>query len=138
MKSNVGNLNFINTTLRFLPLDPIHENYTRQVNACFSLVNPTPVLNPRLVHFSIGALRLLDLNWTPELVNYFSGNRLLLGSQPAAHCYCGHQFGSFAGQLGDGRAIYLGEIVNKITFLKKRYAKNLNHSNFWHTFFLKR
>ncbi|OXB61887.1 hypothetical protein ASZ78_005793 [Callipepla squamata] len=45
-----------------------------------------------------------------EAALYFSGNRLLPGSEPAAHCYCGHQFGSFAGQLGDGAAIYLGEV----------------------------
>uniref|UniRef100_A0A8D0N2L3 Selenoprotein O n=1 Tax=Sus scrofa TaxID=9823 RepID=A0A8D0N2L3_PIG len=40
----------------------------------------------------------------------FSGNALLPGSEPAAHCYCGHQFGQFAGQLGDGAAMYLGEV----------------------------
>ncbi|KAM8979023.1 protein adenylyltransferase SelO, mitochondrial [Sarcophilus harrisii] len=46
-----------------------------------------------------------------ELELYFSGNALLPGSEPAAHCYCGHQFGSFAGQLGDGAAMYLGEVL---------------------------
>jgi uncharacterized protein YdiU (UPF0061 family) len=44
---------------------------------------------------------------------YFSGNKLLPGSETAAHCYCGHQFGNFAGQLGDGAAISLGEVINK-------------------------
>jgi len=39
-----------------------------------------------------------------------SGNTLIDGSDPLAHCYCGHQFGVFAGQLGDGRAISLGDI----------------------------
>ena len=34
------------------------------------------------------------------------------GTDPAAHCYCGHQFGYFAGQLGDGAAMYLGEVIN--------------------------
>ncbi|XP_020838552.1 protein adenylyltransferase SelO, mitochondrial isoform X3 [Phascolarctos cinereus] len=46
-----------------------------------------------------------------EVELYFSGNALLPGSEPAAHCYCGHQFGSFAGQLGDGAAMYLGEVL---------------------------
>lgn len=46
----------------------------------------------------------------PEFVDYFSGNTLLPGSTPAAHCYCGYQFGYFSGQLGDGAAIYLGEV----------------------------
>jgi uncharacterized protein YdiU (UPF0061 family) len=41
-----------------------------------------------------------------------SGNKLLAGAEPAAHCYCGHQFGSFAGQLGDGATMYLGEVIN--------------------------
>lgn len=45
-------------------------------------------------------------------MEYFAGNRLLPGSDPAAHNYCGHQFGHFAGQLGDGAAITLGEVVN--------------------------
>ncbi|KFM57199.1 Selenoprotein O, partial [Stegodyphus mimosarum] len=48
-----------------------------------------------------------------DFAEYFSGNKLLPGSEPAAHCYCGHQFGYFSGQLGDGAAIYLGEVVNK-------------------------
>ena len=40
----------------------------------------------------------------PEFVEYLCGNRVLPGSEPASHCYCGHQFGHFAGQLGDGCA----------------------------------
>ena len=38
--------------------------------------------------------------------------RVLPGAEPAAHCYCGHQFGYFSGQLGDGATMYLGEVVN--------------------------
>lgn len=45
-----------------------------------------------------------------DFVQYFSGNKLLPGSQTAAHCYAGHQFGHFSGQLGDGAAMYLGEV----------------------------
>lgn len=47
-----------------------------------------------------------------ELAELLSGNRLFEGSEPFAHCYCGHQFGAFAGQLGDGRAINLGDVVS--------------------------
>jgi uncharacterized protein YdiU (UPF0061 family) len=43
----------------------------------------------------------------------FSGNQLVEGMQPYAMCYGGHQFGNWAGQLGDGRAINLGEVLNK-------------------------
>ena len=45
-----------------------------------------------------------------EAAQILSGNRLLEGSDPVAHVYCGHQFGAFSGQLGDGRAISLGDI----------------------------
>ena len=64
--------------------------------------------NPQLVACSPSAMALLDLGESellrPELLEYFSGNKLLAGSEMAAHCYCGHQFGYFSGQLGDGAA----------------------------------
>lgn len=112
-------LRFDNRALRALPLDPSEENVPRSVpGACFSRVRPTPVQSPRLVAASAPALALLGLKepQTPEeeeeAALCFSGNRLLPGAEPAAHCYCGHQFGSFAGQLGDGAAVYLGEVLN--------------------------
>jgi len=105
-----------NLALRALPVDECGDNISRTVSgACFSLVNPTPVENPQLVAHSQNALKLVDLDSdSPEdLVEYLSGNKLLAGSKTAAHCYCGHQFGYFSGQLGDGAAIYLGDMVNK-------------------------
>ncbi|KAK3578327.1 hypothetical protein CHS0354_039034 [Potamilus streckersoni] len=110
-------LHFDNLALRILPIDPEKQNFVRQVpGACFSLVKPETVKNPSLVAFSKSALALLDIGEDqvkrPEFVEYFSGNKILPGSEPAAHCYCGHQFGYFSGQLGDGAAMYLGEIVN--------------------------
>jgi len=107
-------LNFDNKALRVLPLDTEKENFVRQVpNAIFSRVAPTPVLNPRTVVVSAPALALLDLEPDPTtLPEYFSGNKHIPGSEPAAHCYCGYQFGYFSGQLGDGAAMYLGEVVN--------------------------
>ncbi|CAF0971086.1 unnamed protein product, partial [Brachionus calyciflorus] len=110
-------LNFDNLVLRTLPLDPITENYVRQVkNACFSKVKPTPLENPQMVVYSKTAMNLLDLDdeqlKRKEAAEYLSGNKLMPGSETASHCYCGHQFGIFAGQLGDGAAIYLGEILN--------------------------
>ena len=47
-----------------------------------------------------------------EVVEIMAGNATLPGMDTAAHCYCGHQFGNFAGQLGDGAAIYLGEVCH--------------------------
>ncbi|XP_060580339.1 protein adenylyltransferase SelO, mitochondrial-like [Ruditapes philippinarum] len=111
-------LKFDNLALKSLPIDPVKENTIRQVpGACFSLVNPAPVDNPKMVAYSPSAMALLDLYGhemkRPDAAEYFSGNKLLPGSQTAAHCYCGHQFGYFSGQLGDGAAMYLGEVINE-------------------------
>ena len=105
-------LNFDNLVLRSLPIDPVKENFVRQVpNACFSLVEPTAVKDPELVVHSGSAMSLLDVTHDQvkraEFAEFFSGNKKLPGSQTAAHCYCGHQFGSFSGQLGDGAAMYV-------------------------------
>jgi len=114
-------LNFDNLTLRSLPIDPINENYVRKnvTGALFSKVLPTPLKNPKIVAISPSALELLDLDVEQAMqfryfADYLCGNKLFPGSEPAAHCYCGHQFGHFAGQLGDGRAMYLGEVVNHL------------------------
>ncbi|CAM9864274.1 unnamed protein product [Lampetra fluviatilis] len=110
-------LRFDNSALRRLPLDPSDDPAPRQVpGAVFSRVRPSPVERPRVVAVSVPAMRLLGLRdpeaeaARPEAAEFLSGNRVLPGAQPAAHCYCGHQFGSFAGQLGDGAAMYLGEV----------------------------
>lgn len=115
--ATLESLKFDNLALRTLPIDPVKENFVRQVNSsCFSMVDATPVKNPEVVLYSESAMNLLDLGKEqlerPEFADYFSGNKKLPGSETASHCYCGHQFGSFAGQLGDGAAIYLGEIIN--------------------------
>jgi uncharacterized protein YdiU (UPF0061 family) len=109
-------LHFENRALRQLPLDASIENRTRQVfGACFSKVSPTPVKQPRVLAVAREVAELLELS--PELVEsqefaeVFAGNRLLPGMEPSAACYGGHQFGNWAGQLGDGRAILLGELV---------------------------
>ncbi|KAM4671198.1 protein adenylyltransferase SelO, mitochondrial [Amazona ochrocephala] len=116
----LGALRFDNLALRSLPVDASEAGGPRAVpGACFSRVRPSPLQNPRLVAMSLPALALLGLEEPAgdreaaeaEAALYFSGNRLLAGSEPAAHCYCGHQFGSFAGQLGDGAAMYLGEVL---------------------------
>lgn len=106
-------IQFDNRNLNLLPVDPVINNYCRQVpNAIFSRVRPTPVVNPKLIAVSPSALQLLGLTESTILIPYLSGNEIIPGSDPASHCYCGHQFGSFAGQLGDGAAISLGEVIN--------------------------
>uniref|UniRef100_A0A3Q3BSH3 Selenoprotein O n=2 Tax=Kryptolebias marmoratus TaxID=37003 RepID=A0A3Q3BSH3_KRYMA len=115
-RSPLERLDFDNVVLRRLPLDPSEEPGARQVKgACFSRVKPQPLSNPRFVAVSPEALALLGLHADqvvkdPLGPEYLSGSRVMPGSEPAAHCYCGHQFGHFAGQLGDGAACYLGEV----------------------------
>lgn len=110
------NLRFDNCFTRELPGDPVEAVYPRQVeHACFSRVRPTPVANPRLVAWS--SELAAELGITPaqspseELLAVMAGNRLLDGMDPFAMCYGGHQFGNWAGQLGDGRAVNLGELI---------------------------
>ena len=109
--------NFNNSFTENLPADPSRENKRRQVtNSCYSFVKPTPVTAPALASYSREAAQLLDLTKqqcsSREFLETFAGNRLLQGMEPFSMCYGGHQFGNWAGQLGDGRAINLGEIIN--------------------------
>jgi uncharacterized protein YdiU (UPF0061 family) len=108
-------LRFDNRFIQSLPGDPIRENRTRQVEgACYSRVMPTPVRAPQLVTFADDVAAQLDLTAedcrSAPFLAAFSGNELLPGMEPFAMCYGGHQFGHWAGQLGDGRAINLGEV----------------------------
>jgi serine/tyrosine/threonine adenylyltransferase len=113
----LGAMIFDNRFTRELPGDPDTRNTRRQVlGACYSRVKPTPVAAPRLVAHSPEAAQLLDLSektcTSSHFAQVFAGNRLLTGMDPYATCYGGHQFGHWAGQLGDGRAINLGEVIN--------------------------
>lgn len=117
MKSSLHELLFDNRLVNQLPADPDAGNYRRQVTgAIYSRVNPTPVTNPQLVAGAADVAALLDLPASlfqqTDFAQVFGGNQLLTGMDPHACCYGGHQFGNWAGQLGDGRAINLGEVVN--------------------------
>ncbi len=110
-------LRFDNRFVRELPGDPLGSNERRQVlGAAWSTVHPTAVAAPQLLAHAAEVVALLGLSAeapaTPEFAAVFGGNALLEGMQPYAACYGGHQFGQWAGQLGDGRAITLGEALN--------------------------
>ncbi|KAK7904414.1 hypothetical protein WMY93_017021 [Mugilogobius chulae] len=110
-------LNFHHPALKRLPVDQDSAAGSRTVpGACFSLLRGLqPLPGPELVAVSRPAIALLGLtpqqvSGDPRAADYLSGSLLLPGAKPAAHCYSGHQFGLFAGQLGDGAVMYLGEV----------------------------
>lgn len=104
-----------------LPADPETINEVRQVkNTLFSYVNPTKPSDPKLIHASEDVAEMVGISKeeinSEEFLNVFSGKEILSETQPYAMCYAGHQFGNWAGQLGDGRAINLTEVENKGQF----------------------
>ncbi|MEQ2309562.1 hypothetical protein AMECASPLE_000196 [Ameca splendens] len=103
-----------------LPVDEIDGNFVRTVKNCiFSRSNPTPLSGSlRLAAVSKDVIEgILDLHVavtrSEDFLLYASGAKLLPGSAPLAHRYGGHQFGYWAGQLGDGRAHLLGQYLNR-------------------------
>jgi uncharacterized protein YdiU (UPF0061 family) len=100
-------------------LETLHfdNSYARLPGAFHAKLSPTAIPEPYLVSFNESAARLLDLDPSeslrPEFLAYFSGQKTLPGAEPLAMLYAGHQFGHYVPQLGDGRAILLGEVVNR-------------------------
>ena len=80
-------------------------------NAAYSYVIPEKCPEPRVLAVSSAAAETIELDaqQDDEFIQVFSGNKVLRDTRPWAQCYGGHQFGFFAGQLGDGRAISLFE-----------------------------
>ncbi|KAG2441588.1 hypothetical protein HXX76_003209 [Chlamydomonas incerta] len=119
--ARLESLPWAHTFVNELPADPVTTNVVRQVEgALFTPVQPTPPDGvPYTISYSAQVARLLGLDPTecerPEFALVMSGAAPLPGARPYAACYGGHQFGQWAGQLGDGRAITLGEVVNPAT-----------------------
>ena len=104
-----------NTFINELPADPILENTRRQVeNAVYSFVSPKKTSHPEVLHVSKEMAFELGISEEETRSEFFknivTGNEIFPKTQPFAMCYAGHQFGNWAGQLGDGRAINIFEI----------------------------
>jgi serine/tyrosine/threonine adenylyltransferase len=117
IRTDLDSLPFDNAFTSTLPADPLTSNGRRQVQgAAFSRVAPTPVSAPTTLIWSAEVAKLLGLSAevcsSSDFAAVFSGNRIPAGADPFAMCYGGHQFGNWAGQLGDGRAIAIGEITD--------------------------
>lgn len=93
---------------------PFENSFASLPAAFYTRLRPTPVPSPYLVGASSAAADLIHLDPSefnaPRFVEAFSGNLVLPGSTPLSAVYSGHQFGIWAGQLGDGRAILLGDV----------------------------
>lgn len=116
MASDLEDLTWTNRFTEELPADADTSDRRRQVaGAAFSRVMPTPVAAPTTTATSPEVADLLGfapgLAETEDFAQVFGGNRVPRGADPFAAVYGGHQFGNWAGQLGDGRAIALGEIA---------------------------
>ncbi len=116
--TGLDRLRWDNRFVNDLPVDPSTVIRPRHVSgAMSSRVQPVSASAPSLVAWSAEVSLQLGIDpaaWAdngPLMAEVFSGTRLLSGMDPHAACYGGHQFGNWAGQLGDGRAISLGEVV---------------------------
>ncbi|WP_076591484.1 protein adenylyltransferase SelO [Herminiimonas arsenitoxidans] len=93
---------------------PIGNSFAALPPAHYTALMPTPLPNPYLVCASASTAALIGLDFsevdTEAFIETFTGNRILDNSKPLSAVYSGHQFGVWAGQLGDGRAILLGDV----------------------------
>lgn len=92
---------------------PFNNRFAQMPAHFYARVTPTPLAHARLLSFNSAAAQLIQLDpaeaQNPNLVAYFNGERAWQGTQPISMLYAGHQFGSYVPQLGDGRAMILGE-----------------------------
>lgn len=115
------NLKVTHRFTKELPADAEKANHPRQVyNACFSYVTPIVPSKPKLLHCNNEMLRAIGLEekdgTSEEFLSVFSGQKQYRDTESFAMCYAGHQFGNWAGQLGDGRAINLMEVEHNDQF----------------------
>ncbi|WP_316232125.1 protein adenylyltransferase SelO [Bradyrhizobium sp. SZCCHNR1051] len=96
---------------------PFQNSYATLPDNFFARVAPTPVAAPRLIKLNRPLAAELGLNpaelETPEGAEILAGKTVPEGAEPIAMAYAGHQFGHFVPQLGDGRAVLLGEVVDR-------------------------
>ncbi len=95
----------------------LDNSYVRELEGMYVFARAERKLAPTLVKLNVSLAEELGLEpdeaTSPDWVQYFSGNALVPGSQPIAQAYAGHQFGNFVPQLGDGRALLLGEVIDR-------------------------
>jgi uncharacterized protein YdiU (UPF0061 family) len=107
---------------------PFDNSYAHLPDDFYTKTSPTPVEHPQMIMFNQSLANALGLEIDPDeqgLAAVFAGNKIPEGAEPIAMAYAGHQFGGFSHQLGDGRAILLGEVIGRDG---KRYDMQLKGS----------
>lgn len=96
---------------------PFDNSYARLPEHFYARLNPTPVARPSLIRLNTSLAEQLGLDAdalaSTDGISMLAGNQVPQGAQPLAMAYAGHQFGNWVPQLGDGRAILLGEIIDR-------------------------
>ncbi|MCI2398761.1 protein adenylyltransferase SelO [Aliiroseovarius subalbicans] len=92
---------------------PFDNSYARLPDRLFTPQAPTPVRNPQIIAVNAGLARELGLDPAALSPDILAGNTLPDGAAPLAQLYAGHQFGNWVPQLGDGRAVLLGEVIGQ-------------------------
>ncbi len=96
---------------------PLNNQYATLGDGFFSKTWPTPVSQPELICFNHALAEQMNLDLggigPDQLGQWFSGNRMPEGAEPLSMVYAGHQFGFYSPQLGDGRAVLLGDVVGQ-------------------------
>jgi uncharacterized protein YdiU (UPF0061 family) len=89
--------------------------------------NPVPALSPKMLLFNEDLAKEMNLHYlienSSECLDILSGNKIIKNSRPIALAYSGHQFGHFNSNLGDGRALLLGEILRSTRQIKRHSVK---------------
>ncbi|WP_369984183.1 YdiU family protein [Thalassolituus sp.] len=113
---------------------PFENIYAKLPSQCFEPVQPTPVSEPELIKFNESLADTLNIETTDvtesELAAIFSGNAAPDNAIPLAMAYSGHQFGNLNPQLGDGRAILLGDLYDKNSQLRDVQLKGAGRTPF--------
>ena len=104
--------------LQIKKTDPFHfdNSYARLPERFYECIRPTPVTEPTLIKLNRPLAQHLGLDpdflASPAGIKIFAGNNVPEGSEPLAMAYAGQQFGGWVPQLGDGRAVLLGEVID--------------------------
>lgn len=110
------------------------NSYARLPERFYQRIDPTPVAAPQLIRVNEGLARALNLDpaalASAEGVSIIAGNVVPPGADPIAMAYAGHQFGNFVPQLGDGRAILLGEVIGRDGARRDIHLKGAGQTRF--------